>query len=193
MDEGTTEDPTLEKTFEESTTEDLIDVDDIETTIEANEEKTIVERLNTVVFRAETITKVESKNPIVLEEGDGIDPLVCIFVFPTYCFNDREYVLLNDIQHLFGLREDFALACLASWGKLDEGFVESSRCPLAELNTKGGEYFSEKEEAAIMCTKMMEEFEKCGLPIEEEFRQIQESLGISDMGYEAQSSRPEVP
>ena len=51
--------------------------------------------------------------------------------------------------------------------KFDEGFVDSSPCPLNVLDTKGGEDFIDKEKAAIMCTKMIEDYEKCGLPIEE--------------------------
>ena len=39
---------------------------------------------------------------------------------------------------------------------------------------------------------MIEDYEKCGLPIEEEFRKIQESLGISDLGYEGRSSKPKI-
>ena len=165
-----------------------MDVDDIETTIETTEEKAIVEKFNPAIFRAETITKMESHNPFFLEEED--DSLTCLLVFPSYDFNDKEYI---DVQHLFGLREDFALACLANWGEFDEGFVDNSPCPLAILDTKGGDEFIEKEKAAIMCTKMIEEYEKCGLPIEEEFKKIQESLGISDMEYEGKNSKLELP
>ena len=74
-DEGAIEDPSIEEEFEDSTTKDLMDVDDIQTTIKANEEKALVNRFNTTIFRVETITKVESKSLIILEEGDEVDPL----------------------------------------------------------------------------------------------------------------------
>ena len=61
-----------------------MDANDIKSTIEANEEKAIVERFNTAFFMEETITKVESKSSLVPKEGDGIDRLVCLLLFPTY-------------------------------------------------------------------------------------------------------------
>ena len=146
----------------------------------------MVEKFNTAIFRAETITKVEVDNLALKVEDDVIDPLECLPLFPTFCFNDKEYLLLNDIQHLFGLKEDFALALLALRGELDDGFVDRSPSPLAILDTRG-DNFLEKQEAALVCTGMIEEYEKLGLPTEEEFRNIQERLGILDMGHEDQS------
>ena len=189
--EGSIVVPLSEDAIEESTAEDLMDLDEIESAMEANEERALIERFNTALFRADTITKVESEDSVGLQEGDDIDTLECLPLFPTYCFNDREYVLLNDIQHLFGLREDFALAILANWGEFDNGFVDSGPCPLAVLDTKG-DNFLEKEEASLLCIQMIEEFEKFGLPSEEEFTHLQETLGISDMGLEGQSSKSDL-
>lgn len=55
-------------------------------------------------FKANNITKVE-KN-IEWEEHE-IDPLLCTATFLTYKINKRGFVLLDDIQYLFDLREDY--------------------------------------------------------------------------------------
>lgn len=185
--EGSIVVPVSEDAIEEAT-EDMMDLDDIHSEMEADEERALIERFNTAIFRADTITKVESEDSVGLQEGDDIDTLECLPLFPTYCFNDMEYVLLNDIQHLFDLREDFALAILANWGEFDDGFVDSGPCPLAILDTEG-DNFIEKEEASLLCIQMIDEFEKFGLPNDEEFKHLQETLGISDMGLEGQSSK----
>lgn len=176
----------------EETPVDLMDFDDVESVLDEQEEKALVQNFDPAKFRAETITKVEAEGSVVLEEGDEVDTLECIPVFPTYCFNQREYVLLNDIQNLFGLREDFALACLANWGKFDKEFVDSCPCPLSILDTNG-DNFIEKERAAVLCIEMIEEFERCGLPSEEEFMQLQETMGISGMGLEGPSTHSDMP
>lgn len=100
--------------------------------------------------------------------------------------NGRENILLNDIQHLFGLREYFALAILASWGELDHDFVDSSPSPLDVLDTKGDD-FLDKNEAAQLCMEMIEEYEGLGITTEEEFQITQAKLGISEMGFEGHS------
>ena len=52
--------------------------------------------------------------------------------------------------------EDFALAILARWGHLDNGFIDNKPCPPSILDTKG-ENFIDKENVALLCTSMFEE------------------------------------
>ena len=85
--------------------------------------------------------------------------------------------MLNDIQYLF------ELALLSSQGDFGKGFVESTSYPLVVLDTKG-EDFIEKGDATLLCTNMFEEYEKDGLPSEEEVNAIQQKLGIAKMGLE---------
>ena len=66
------------------------------------------EILDFAKIKASNITKVERHD---IEEED-LDPLQCTTTFHTYRVNKKDYVLLNDIQHLFVLREDYCLAIL---------------------------------------------------------------------------------
>ena len=167
--------------------ETLMDLEDEEVSIQDNEERELIEKFNTALFRAETITKVEDETSLADNVDDELDALQCLPSFPTYCFNEREYLLLSDIQYLYEMREDFCLAVLARWGNLDKGFVDSSTSALALLNTKGDD-FIDKEHAAIVCTSAFADYEKEGLPSEEEFRLIQERLGVSEMGIDVSSN-----
>jgi len=130
---------------------------------------------------------VEDKAALFDSVVDELYPLQCLPSFPTYCFNGKEYLLLSDIQYLYEMREDFCLAILARWGDLDKGFVDSIPSALDFLNTKGDD-FIDKEQAALMCTSSFSEYENQVLPSEEDFRLIQERLGVSDMGIDASTN-----
>ena len=127
-----------------------IDIDEEGVHLEPDEERALVEKFNIAFFKAESITKVEDEEEDSLEGWEEqFKDLACLPLFPTYLFNEREYVLLGDIQWLFDLREDYCLACLARWGELDNNFIDSSPYPIVVLDTKGAN-FMEKQEKIIV-------------------------------------------
>ena len=170
--------PLEEKTEESkgvSDAKELMDIEDEESIPPQSEEQALVEKFDPAVFRSETSTKIEDDSLAQDSEDDERNALKLLPIFPTYCFNEREYLLLNDIQHLFDLREDFALAVLAGWGELDDGFVDSNPCPLAVLDTKG-EDFLDKEKAAMLCMEMFETYENKVFPVRRSLWRSKRSL-----------------
>ncbi|MCO5558170.1 hypothetical protein L7F22_011748 [Adiantum nelumboides] len=108
--------------------------------------------LDITKFKANNITKAEDPE---VEEGDH-DPLQCTSTFPTYKVHKKEYVLLNDIQNLFDLRKDYALAILAEWTSNDKGFIDYSPCLLAILKIEAENFFdnSSARKHARHCSKI---------------------------------------
>ena len=79
---------------------------------EEEEEKLCSEnQLDIAKFKASNILEINGPE----DEDEDLDPIQFTTTFPTYTINNKDYVLLNDIQHLFDLREDYALAILAEW------------------------------------------------------------------------------
>ncbi|MCO5603796.1 hypothetical protein L7F22_057948 [Adiantum nelumboides] len=81
--------------------------------------------LDIAKFKADNITKVEDPD---IEEGD-LDPLQCTSTFLTYKVHKKEYVLLNDIHHLFYLREDYALVILTDWASMTKDLLTTHLAP----------------------------------------------------------------
>lgn len=188
---GAEEEEDSKDTTLEYEAETLMEVEDEGSTFKANEEMELVKKFDTALFKSETITKVEDESVLYDSDTDELNSLQLLPTFPTYCFDGKEYLLLSDIQYLYEMREDFCLAVLAKWGQLDKDFVDSSPSALALLNTKGDD-FLDKEQASFLCASAFEEYEEQGLPTEEEFRLIQERLGIADMGLEGTNTLNEL-
>ncbi|MCO5600509.1 hypothetical protein L7F22_054622, partial [Adiantum nelumboides] len=74
-------------------------------------------------------------------------------ILPTIPIGDLHYVMLNDIMELFDLREDYCLAIVAQNLKEEDAIIDPEQ---------------NKYETT--------------LPTEEEFKAVQERLGITDMG-----------
>ncbi|MCO5593821.1 hypothetical protein L7F22_047839 [Adiantum nelumboides] len=164
------------------------EVIEIETNFQEEEEKLeSKDILDIARFKVSNITKVEDLD---VEERDH-DPLKCTTTFPTYKFNQKEYVLLNDIQHLFDLREDYALAILAEWASNDKGFISYSPCLLAVLDTEA-ENFINSSKAGKHVLDIVLRYEPQVEPSEEEFKEIKKRLKIDYMGQEKIRDPPKV-
>ena len=161
---------------EEKTVEELEVVEEF---VES-EEKLWTRGFDIARFKASNITKVEE--PLEPSE-DEMEMTSCTATFPVYRVNNKQYVLLSDVQHLFDLREDYCFAILADWGKNDKDFVASEPCPLAILDTESEEFIG-KEIVGCQIKDMIVSYEEQGLPTEEEFEQIQKRLKIEHMGRE---------
>lgn len=92
-------------------------------------------------------------------------PIPCL---PSFIFDGREYVLLHDIQVLFELREDYALATLAQ-------NLEGTEWVLEDPNLGSLQTMYDPEKALELCFREAKEYEK-ELPTEEEFQDAQASI-----------------
>lgn len=172
-----------------STAITLKDVDEEKEEFHEDEEKDTVRAFDIAEFKVDNIIKVEDQEVGTLLEETN--PLLCIPTFPSYFVNNKYYVLLNDIQHLFDLREDYCLAMLARWGELNTGFIDYTPCQLALLDTDT-ENFIGKRDAGVLCTNLCLQYESHGLPSEEQISEIQLRLGIENMGIDDASYREPV-
>ncbi len=146
------------------------------------EEKLWTRGFDIAKFKASNITKVELSDEEEADE-DVMESTSCTATFPVYKINSKQYVLQQDIQHLFDLREDYFYAILAEWGENDKDFVAKEPCPLAILDTET-ENFVGKEIVGAQIKDIVMGYEKQGLPTEDEFLRIQKRLKIEHMGRE---------
>lgn len=121
-----------------------------------------------------------------IEAGDLSLP--CL---PSWSFTgQQEFILLNDIMHLFNIREDYCLAALAAFSKADEGWVEGGvdKYLLVDSKVQDSEFIPGNQ-----VLKDMFDEAKAGesqLPSEVESTAIVERLGLADMGrFEAHTEK----
>lgn len=159
--------------------EEDIEVKEIETEFKEEEEERLCseDQLDIAKFKASNILEINGPE----DEDEDLDPIQCTATFPTYTINEKDFVLLNDIQHLFDLREDYALAILAEWSENDKDFIDFQPCPFALLDTQV-ENFIDSASAGKHVLDIVTRYDKQGLPTEEEFQQIQKRLKIDHMG-----------
>ena len=140
------------------------------------EERKMITDFDAAKFRHDSITKIETE-----EEKEEIQDTVA--TLPTYVICNKKYVLLNDIQHLFDMREDHCLGALAQWSEADEGFIDfTTPCQVERLDTEGEDFIS-KDMVGYHMAYMDQEYQKT-LPTEEEFEEIQRRKNIQNMGRE---------
>ena len=137
-------------------------------------------------FKADTISKKEVAEENVDQEID-----VILATLSTYYFEGKPFLLMDDIQNVFDLREDQCLGCFAQFADVDFGFVDlEDNCPLNVLDTDAIN-FTSKEKVGALILPLCAEYEE-GLPTEEEFNALQERLDLQKIGREQNINIEEV-
>ena len=154
---------------------------DEEIIINPAEERAIV--ISSVLPAPSEATTSSSITPTETHENteQGDLPLPCFPSFPM--LKDLNYVLLIDIMHVFGLREDYCLSAISSFCEADMDWVEdgTDQHLLVDSAVKDNEYKSGKD---IIKAVFDEWNNTCEgqLPSEREHAAATESLGLTNMG-----------
>ncbi|MCO5555018.1 hypothetical protein L7F22_008557 [Adiantum nelumboides] len=103
-------------------------------------------------------------------------------ILPTIPIGDLHYVMLNDIMELFDLREDYYLAIVAQNLEEDDAIIDPEQDKYSVIDAHVSEdEFVDLARALAMIYNDVARYETT-LPTEEEFKAVQERLGITDMG-----------
>ncbi|MCO5555277.1 hypothetical protein L7F22_008822 [Adiantum nelumboides] len=106
-------------------------------------------------------------------------------MLPTIPIDDCHYVMLNDIMELFDLREDYCLAIVAQNLQEDRSTIdpENDKCSIMDAHLTTGEFVKPIEALSMI----FRDVAACAptFPMESEFKEVQERLGIMEMGREA--------
>ncbi len=103
-------------------------------------------------------------------------------VLPTIPIGDLHYVMLNDIMELFDLREDYCLAIVAQNLEEDDAIIapEQDKYSMIDVHTSDEEFVDPATTLAMIYNDVARY--EATLPTEEEFKAVQERLGITHMG-----------
>ena len=106
-------------------------------------------------------------------------------VLPSFPFSDKQYILVTDLQNVFNIREDYCLAVIAQNHEEHEIFLDDTvnKYALVDSSVKDSEYIDGKR-ALSMIFADARRYEET-LPTEEEFKALQEQMGISGLGRDA--------
>ena len=154
----------------------------------SKEEKALV-NFDVEKFKADSISKKELSGNDV---SGSQDIQFTLATLPTYYFEGKPFLLMEDIQMVFDMREDQCLGCFAQYSEVDSGFVDfEDNCPLNVLDA-GDTNFVPKENVGTIILPICAEYEQ-GLPTEEEFDALQEKLDLHKMGREQGKEKDEEP
>lgn len=96
-----------------------------------DEKEKEITSFDVAVFKAEAIFKVDT----TLQEKDAKEHPIqnTLAVFPTYIICKIPFLLMDDIQLQFELREDQCLGTFSQWLEMDRGFIDHHHAPLMNL------------------------------------------------------------
>ncbi|MCO5586883.1 hypothetical protein L7F22_040828 [Adiantum nelumboides] len=108
-------------------------------------------------------------------------------VLPTIPIDDHHYVILNDIMELFDLREDYCLAIAAHNLEEDCNIInlDDDKYSVMDAHVIADDFIKPTKALAMI----YKDVAACAatLPTEFEFKEVQDRLGITEMGREAAS------
>ncbi len=95
-------------------------------------------------------------------------------IFPEFKIEGKQYILLSDIQKVFSIREDYALAAIAKTTEQNEGFESDDSQEFLDLE----ENFNPIECLTICFNKAREHREKGHILRDKEFEAFQRECGF---------------
>lgn len=123
----------LEDSFEEDEAEEAEDDSkdiDFEEDMDNEKEAEDAKQLDIVAIKATIMKKAECVENASLEAWGFILPIL-----PKFHIGGRAYVLLTDIQHVFNMREDYALSKIAKFQEEQDGWVSDDNSDEEKLES----------------------------------------------------------
>lgn len=150
--------------------------------VDETKEKTLALSFERVSYKSTTIAEVPVKEESLLNNDIPIPAL------PSFIIENKEYILLHDIQVIFNLREDYTLRVIAQALEDEKEWVLEDPV-LGSLDCN----FDPKN-ALELCFNEAKQYEK-SLPTEEDFQDTQFSLNHHTQSLDelVNASEPEEP